>query len=527
MLLASPMSSQRPVRVGSQLPRLHSTPTYSHGVGQEAVEFMAQIGRPLDEWQAWISTDMFGINDEGLWAAFEVVLLLSRQNGKGAVAECRELFGLFQLREKLILHSAHLFRTSAKHFKKVVELVDGNDWLRKQVHRIDRGKGSESIQLMSRFGGGQLDFIARTLGAGRGETGDCTVFDEAAWLTVGQYQAQTPTLATVQNPQIHYHSTPPDEDVGPMPDDAMLPSVRKRGKSAADRVLYAEWSPEPGSDRSNPDVWYSCNPSAYSHGKPGNGRRIAEWFLRKQHDNFVAAGKLAKFSTEHLGEWPDEGGPQWSVISKADWDRAADPLSQAKDPVVFAMYTTWERTHTSVAAVGERADGNLHAVIVDHRIHGDWPVKRMVELALKWKPAAIILDPSGATNSMLEPLNRALKTAEATDWVGNYLQVTPLTAREAAAGWGMVHDALSSRPRPHSPDEEVLPAGKRLFWRSDVFAEELTTAVKSGTKRSLGEGFAWECKTEVVMSPIKAVTDAVYGFVTRPAEVVQPWVFYE
>lgn len=483
---------------------------------------MASIGRPLDEWQAMVAMDMFGINDEGLWAAFEVVLLLSRQNGKGAVAECRELFGLFQLRERLILHSAHLFRTSAKHFAKCLELVEGSDWLRKQVYKINRGKGSESIQLLPRYGGGQLDFIARTLGAGRGETGDCNVFDEAAWMTVGHYQTQTPTLATIPNPQIHYHSTPPDEDIGPMPEDAMLPSVRRRGKAAGDRVLYLEWSPDPDSDRSDEATWFACNPAAYSHGPRGPGRRIALWYLRKQHDNFLAAGKPAKYATEHLGEWPDDEGPQWQEIFKADWENAGDPKSQARDPVVFAMSTTWKRTHTTLAAVGERADGHLHGEITDHRPHGDWPIPRMVELALKWRPAAVVIDGAGATNSMTEALNHALTLAEAMDANGNQLQVTTLTGREAAAGWGMVYDALSSRPR-EKREGEGLPEGKRLFWRSDLHAEALTTAVRQGTKRSLGEGFAWEMKTDVVMSPVKALTDAVFGFVTREPEAVGPW----
>lgn len=484
---------------------------------------MASIGRPLDEWQQLVAMDMFGINDEGLWAAFEVVLLLSRQNGKGAVAECRELFGLFQLRERLILHSAHLFRTSAKHFQKCLELVEGNDWLRRRVQKINRGKGSESIQLMSRYGGGQLDFIARTLGAGRGETGDCTVFDEAAWMTVGHYQTQTPTLATIPNPQIHYHSTPPDEEIGPMPEDAMLPSVRKRGKAGDDRVLYLEWSPEPDSDRSNPDTWFACNPSAYSHGPPGKGRRIALWFLRKQHDNLAAAGRLEKYCTEHLGEWPPDEGPQWSVITKTDWQNAGDSNSQAKDPLVLSVNTTWERTHTTVAAVGERPDGDLHGEIIEHRIHGGWVIPRVVELAKKWRPAQLILDPAGATNALTAELNNALKAADVYDFNGNMLEVTLMTAREAAAGWAMVYDALSSRKR-ENPDEQL--AGRRLKWRSDVCVEELTDSVRGGTKRPVGEGFAWECKTtSVVMSPIKALTDAVYGFVTRPPDAIEPWVF--
>jgi len=325
-------------------------------------------------------------------------------------------------------------------------------------------------------------------------------------------------MSAQPNPQLNQFSTVPDPDTMPEPEEAVLPSVHARAVDAAERgepgtLAYHDWSMRPGEDPRDPDVWYACNPAL--------GIRIAEDYVRAE----LAALGPAKFSTERCGLWPDPNGANWSVISKADWENAADPDSRAKDPVVFAMYTTWERTHTSIAAVGERADGNLHAVIVEHRPHGDWPITRMVELAQKWKPAGIVLDPSGATNSMLEPLNRALRKVEATDPAGNQLEVTTLTAREAAAGWGIVYDALSSRPRELAEGEQRFD--RRLFWRSDVHAEALTTSVRCGTKRRLNEGHAWECKTDVDMSLIKAVTDAVYGFVTRPVDVVQPWVMYE
>jgi hypothetical protein len=40
-----------------------------------------------------------------------------RQNGKGEVLMARELFGMFELGEMSIVHSAHEFKTSERHFR--------------------------------------------------------------------------------------------------------------------------------------------------------------------------------------------------------------------------------------------------------------------------------------------------------------------------------------------------------------------------------------------------------------------------
>jgi hypothetical protein len=57
-----------------------------------------------------------------------------------------------------------------------------------------------------------------------------------------------------------------------MPEDAMLPSVRARGLKGGDRIAMYEWSPPKGFDRTDPDVWYDCNPAL--------GIRIKPWFLQ-------------------------------------------------------------------------------------------------------------------------------------------------------------------------------------------------------------------------------------------------------
>jgi len=117
-----------------QRPRVESIPDYVSSAGEEAVEFCDSIGLHLDPWQRHVITHALGERRDGRYAAFEVGLIVPRQNGKGAVLEARELAGLFLLDEQLILHSAHEFKDldvdtpilTARGWSTMGELVDGD-----------------------------------------------------------------------------------------------------------------------------------------------------------------------------------------------------------------------------------------------------------------------------------------------------------------------------------------------------------------------------------------------------------------
>jgi hypothetical protein len=403
LLERSPTISPLGVRLGAQTPRVRRVPAYVRSYGAEVVDFMAQIGRALDPWQATIVVDAFGVRDDGLWSAYELLLLLSRQNGKGGVTEAVELGGLFLFKEPLILHSAHQFKTSTAAFRRLIDIIDASDWLSKRVKQISRSKGDEGIYLTRQAGGGALQFIARTLSSGRGLTGSKNVFDEAWALTVPQFAAQTPTLATIPNPQIIYTTTPPDDDIGPVPEDAMLPSVRRRALAGDDRVALYEWSPADGFDRADRDVWYECNPAL--------GIRISEWFLARQLAAFTEAGKPGKFDTEHLGVWPLDTGERWQVIGEDAWRARADPDSQIPDGARIALGLAADPDHQvgTIGVVGMRADGRRHVEVIERHRGTSWmadSVARMVELNARWRPAGVGVLRSSAVAALIAELQR-------------------------------------------------------------------------------------------------------------------------
>src|SRR5512135_2349968 len=100
------------VLIGAHRPRLLVEPPRVSSAGSEAVDLAASAGLTLDDWQAYSLDVALGERRDGKWSAFEVGLVVPRQNGKGGVLEARELAGLFLFDERLILHSAHEFKTA-------------------------------------------------------------------------------------------------------------------------------------------------------------------------------------------------------------------------------------------------------------------------------------------------------------------------------------------------------------------------------------------------------------------------------
>jgi hypothetical protein len=482
-------------RLGSQTPRVRSVPAYEKTYGAEVVDFMAQIGRPLDPWQAAITMDAFGVRPDGLWSAFELLLLLARQNGKGGATEALELGGLFLFREPLILHSAHQFKTSTAAFRRQQEIIDGSDWLRSRVKMISRSKGDESVELTRQAGGGRLQFVARTDGSGRGLTGSKTVFDEAAWLTVGQYAAQTPTLATIPNPQIVYTTTPPDEDIGPVPEDAMLPSVRRRAAAGDERTALYEWSPAKGFDRTDRDVWYDCNPAL--------GIRISEWFLAKQLAAFTEAGRPEKFDTEHLGRWDDDEASLWQTIREADWLAAADVADAPVLPVAFGLEVDWDRRWAAIGVAWRRPDG-LRQVeltadnddVVDVRPGVGWLVARAKQLLARWQPSVLVV-PTGPASSLLE------------DFASAGVAVVEANTTAQAASYGVFYDGVAG--------QDAAARDVRHGSQPD-----LNAAVAGVVARQLGDAKVWDRKVSPRFSPLGAVSSALYGLSLVPAAVGPP-----
>jgi len=456
---------------------------------------MAQVGKAPLPWQRDVLRDAMGVRADGKWAAYEVAIWMARQNGKGLITEAQELFGAYMLREKKIVHSAHLFDTSREAFNRLCEIIENCDWLRQRTMKPLRGKGNEAIPLTRSAGGGVIEFKARTLHGARGLSGERITLDEAYGLTIGHYQAMSPILATIPNPQITYTSSPPDDKTGMMPADALAPSIRERGLSGDEPSLASfEWSPAEGDEPGDIEVWYACNPSL--------GSLIDEEYLRRQWRVFESSQRPGAFATEHLGLWPRTSAEQWLVIPKADWLAASDPDSSTVDPVAFAVtMSTGQDRHVTIAAAGRTENDLLSVSLVDRRVGTGWVIPRLTELVEKWRPCGVVIDKGSPAGSL------AAEAEEAG------LELTPIATRDVAAAAGAFFDGIAGRPAPDPITGELGRDPRVIRHRGQV---ELSAAVAGAVKRPLSSAWAWDQLAAAVdISPLIAVSNALWAFRTR------------
>ncbi|MFE4649291.1 terminase [Streptomyces sp. NPDC056707] len=507
--------------VGSQTPRILSAPLYRHietgrwnGLedqealdfrspsGQEAVELAADSGLELDPWQQLSLHHSLAEDREGLWLAFEVVLNICRQNGKGGWLEARQLAGVMLFGDKLIIHTAHQFKTAQESFLRLDQIISGSTSLSRRVKRIVRSHGEEGFEF---FNGARIRFLARSAESGRGFSGDTVIMDEAMKLRSDPIGALLPVMSARRNPQLLYTCS-----AGLGPESEQLATLRARALADTEQpdpsLAYLEWSiaehvkecphDEQGritctehDDRHEPRSWARANPAL--------GIRIRPAHVGRE----MATMRPDLFDRERLGvgDYPATAEDTWSVIDKEAWQALADAESQPSDPVAFCIDVTPERSYTSIGVAGEYGNG-AHLEVVENRPGVDWVVDRAAELDEKWDPRVWIVDASGPAGSLIEKLQ------------AKGLTVVSPKAREMAQACGQLYDAVAASEVTH------------------LDQAPLTTALAGAKKRDLGDAWAWARKSAGIdISPLVAVTLAKWGLsveVEEEEEEVEPWAEY-
>lgn len=458
-----PLAAPAEIR-GLQVPPIQSIPVYKSSAGEEAIELARLAGLILDPWQQHVLREALGEREDGQWSAFEVGLLVSRQNGKGSIAEARELAGLFLLGERLLLHTAHIFKTSLEGFRRILYLIENTPDLDRRVKRVVRSHGEEGIELKT---GQRLLFLARSSGSGRGFSGDCVILDEAMFLGDQVMGALLPTLSARPNPQLWYMSSAGG------PESTQLARVVRRGRAGGDLSLaYFEWTVDEGDRHDSPEAWAKAN--------PGLGIRISTEHITRE----MAAMDFTEFARERLGigNYPSEEGETWGVIDEPTWNAAKDQRSELVDPVAFAVDVAPDRSFSTISAAGSRADGLRHIEIIEHAPGTGWVIARLAELQERWNPLGIGLDPGGPAGSLITGLENE--------------GIIPFTvgARELAQACGAFYDSL------------LAPSTIRHQGQM-----ELTAAVKGARQRPLGDAWAWNRRdSSVNLGPLISATIALH-----------------
>lgn len=467
LLSDSPRSDAKPDKVlGVQTPRLAVECEQVGNYADEAAFLASKYGLTPDPWQEYVLRQWLAYREDGKWSHSRVGLSVPRQNGKNALIEIRELFGMVGLGEK-ILHTAHEVKTARKAFLRLASFFDNPKKypeLAAMAVEIRRTNGQEAIVLSN---GGSVEFVARSKGSARGFTVDIVVMDEAQEMGDDSLEALGPTTsaAPLQNRQMIWTGTPPSEGMN----SEVFTRLRTQAlEGTTTRVCWLEWSMDDDGDIHSQEQIAQANPAM--------NRRVGLEELLEDLTNYSEEG----FARERGGVWKFAGTA--AVIDPESWDRVGDGASTVTDPVAFAVDIGPSRDTASIAVAGARPDGLYHVEVIDNRTGTDWIIPRLTQLIAQWSPVAVVVDgPASSVVPELESLR---------------VPVYKTNQTELGTACGMFYDAVMGKGLRH-PNQPVLSA-----------------AVDAGRQRPLGDMWAWGRKlSESDITPVVAVTLALYGFV--------------
>jgi hypothetical protein len=472
------------VRLGAQRPRWEKLPPGRRtSSGVEAVELAASAGLVLDEWQCWWMDHALAERADGNWCAAENVLITGRQSGKNGCLAALELFYLFLMGDKLVIHSAHELPTAINHFNFMLDLIDASADLSKKCKRPTFTNGEQAINLRS---GATLKFRARGRNSGRGLTAARLILDEAFKIPPESMGALIPTLRAMKNTQRTYASSAPKSD------SVVLHELIKRGRrdDPEDRLFYAEWGNPIGTAMDDVDAWYQANPALGVVRSNGTGVTVEA--LEDEYRTLVSGGNeelIAEFAREAVGIGeppPSESGPP----AKFNAGRWADTETRVRVDFVPGACTLAYDVHNGWCSVSI-SNGSLSASygeVIEHRKGTGWLPARMVELARKWKPSAIGLD--GGNGEAVAVLGQVREAFEVAGLDPELL--IPLTSAAYRAACGDVANAVENgrATRPKGDPDQLRAAG-------EVAAE-----------RRIGDAFVFDRKCSTPLSPLISWTIA-------------------
>lgn len=466
---------------GSREPAYRSAPPYSVSKGSEAVKLAESLGLTLDPWQRDFLEAAMGQDDAGAWVADEAALVVPRQNGKTVALLVRALWGALEGGERLILWTAHEFKTSREAFellKQLVELPEFEETYGKPTVSVSHGKEGVTFQ-----NGARILFIARTRTSGRGFSPDFVIIDESFELNALALAALKPALAAGKSPSMWYASS------APHPTSTVLRQICLRGRAGeADRLTYFEWCAAETVDPSAVSAWLAAN--------PGIGYRITLNHVASELAAFEAEPE--HFLRERLGIWYEAAFP--SVFDARLWASLADLSPPSPSGVkVIAVDVDPDRKRAVIAAAGDLGDGRVLVEILDDRKQVAWVVDRVVDLVAEHDPHAILVDSAGQSGTLIAPMQRA------------GVDVRRTTGPEMVAAAGQFYDAVLEGRLVHMDQPE------------------LNAAVEGARQRQLGDvGWAWGRRSSAVnVSPLVAASLAVFGVNSTDSKSWEPlfaWV---
>lgn len=475
--------------VGAQQPRLHRLPERAGSLGEEALDLWYLAGKQSDPWQELSLDSVFSIDSFGRWVCTEHGELVARQNGKGDILSPVDLAHLYLWPKpdgepKTIVHTAHQFKTAREAFLKLRRVITSSSVLMGEITRISTAHGEEGFELAN---GNRLLYLARSANSGVGFTVDVLVCDEAQQMSQAALDALLPTMSAVENTQIIFTGTVPDE----LNDSEVWEGVRDRGRTGSDpRTGWIEFSPEGSEDPDQADKIDVADERHWVASNPGLGYRPG--LTRETIEDEISRLSPDSVRRLRLSVWPNRRPVEAVKLSELDieaWKHQADDAAGVTgDGVVLSLALGRGGGYGTIGAA-VRVDSDSIAVEHLHTERGTrWIAPMVKELKAKHGNALVVLDPKNAA-SVIAALDKAK------------VKYLAMNIDEIAAAHTQFIEYVNAGLVPHRKQDEV------------------TKSLELATTRNIGRaGLTWEQSDPTKpVSQVQAVTWALWGVLKSEA----------
>lgn len=481
--------------IGSQVPRVWSAPSAATSAGPEALFLAETAGMEPMPWQRFVCEHGLREHADGSWAALALLLILPRQNGKGSVIEIIELYALFELGQN-VYHTAHLFATCRKAFKRLWALIKRTPSLLRRV--AGRPHSTADQVTITLTNGASISFVARSARMGRGfDDVDLLVLDEALFLDPAMIQAAVSGMTTRPKPMVIYASS------AGVVGSAQLRTLRQRMLDGDPQLAGFEWSVDEDLvaklikrgefDPLAVEHLAQANPSLAAQKPPG--LVTVDWCRGE-----LAELGLAGYLRERMGVFDADPAEAKQVIPRSAWQARGGLVSERPDGLVaFGVAAAWPDAEWASIAVSGAVDEETSVQIVERRPGTSWVVQRAVELDLAHDNVGFVVDEGGPAGNLVGDLEDAGLTV-----LKPTMRDVAHAAKDFLAGLGAMEG-----------DEPYL----RHYDQPD-----LDVAARTVARRTLGDAWTWQRRGEVDISPLEAATLATWGY--RKYGGAEPWAMW-
>jgi len=426
-------------------------------------------------WQREVA-DVAGEHDErGIPYYREVRVTVPRQQGKTTLilaVACDRCLAF--PRPQRVLYTAQDRNHAREKFTEHVELLEHSQLAR--LMRVRRSNGSERISWRT---GSSIGITASGQRSGHGFTLDEAFIDEAfAQVDDRLVQGFRPAMVTRRDAQLWILSTAGTETstfLRERVDDgrARVEAGERSG------VCYFEWSA--------PDDAAIDDPATWAAAMPALGITIDVDTIAADFETMDGA----EFGRAYLNRWAPKGVP---VFALDQWLACLDPRAAIAGAIAFGVDVAPDRSTASIGAAGAGGAGAVAVELVDRRAGTDWIRARLGELAEKWRPVGVALDPASPAGSLIPELLSAR------------LPLMFCTGRAYGQACGAIYDDVQQGRLRHRGQ----PA--------------LDDAVVGARKRNLGDAWAW-ARTPDAADPAPLIASTLARWAWSTARPLGPQVF--